>query len=87
MRITLDRNYCQRWQASCESCFASRLTQNNFDVADCCLAAVPDGREALEFRIHDRDGQLRTLTVNDQNWADAYDSWLLLWRAQAGLAA
>lgn len=38
-----------------------------------------DNKKALTFLIHDHDGN-KVLEVNDKNWADAYDSWLLLWQ-------
>lgn len=86
MKVTLDRNHCTRWQAACESCFATRLEQGNFDAANCGLLVVEDGREAIEFDITDRDGSRKVLSVNAANRADAIDSWLLLWQQQAGMA-
>lgn len=84
MKVTLDRRLCTRWQASCESCFSTRLIQNNFDAADCGLHVEEDGRQPIEFRITDRDGSQKTLVVNSGNRAEAMDSWLLLWQQQAG---
>jgi hypothetical protein len=84
MKVTLDRNHCTRWQAACESCFATRLEQGNFDAADCGLHVVEDGRKDIEFDITDRDGSRKVLSVNAANRADAIDSWLLLWQQQAG---
>lgn len=86
MKVTLDRRFCTRWQAACESCFAARLEQSNFDASNCGLSVVDDGRETIEFSITDRDGSLKTLTVTPKNRADAIDSWLLLWQQQAGVA-
>ena len=84
MIVTLDRRLCPRWQAACESCFTTRLTQNNFDVADCCLRVTQDNRSSMEFDITDRDDVRKVLTVTDRNRAAAMDSWLLLWQQQAG---
>jgi hypothetical protein len=84
MIVTLDRRQCPRWQAACESCFATRLIQNNFDVADCCLRVTQDSRPAMEFDITDRDGSHKVLNITADNRADAMDSWLLLWQQQAG---
>ncbi len=86
MIVTLDRRICPRWQASCESCFATRLLQDNFDAADCCLRVAQDARPAIEFNITDRDGSHKVLSVTPANRADAMDSWLLLWQQQAGVA-
>lgn len=84
MKVTLDRNHCNRWQGSCEACFATRLEQDNFDAADCGMQVVEDGREAIEFSITDRDGSHKTLTVTPRNRAEAVDSWLNLWKEQSG---
>lgn len=87
MRVSLDRSKCTRWQGACESCFASRLEESNFDASNCGLEVVEDGREFIEFNIHDRDGSFKTLTVTPSNRADAIDSWLLLWQQQSGMPA
>ena len=87
MKVTLDRRHCTRWQAACESCFATRLEQSNFDAADCGLNVADDGREIIEFSITDRDGSLKTLNVAPRDRADAIDSWLLLWQRQAGVVS
>lgn len=86
MIVTLDRRHCTRWQGACESCFAARLQQENFDAANCGLRVVEDGRQAVEFNITDRDGSRKVLTVTPANRAEAIDSWLLLWQKQAGTA-
>jgi hypothetical protein len=65
-------------------CFATRLTQGNFDAADCGLGVTEDGTPSIEFSITDRDGSFKTLTVNQSNWGSAYDSWLELYRKQVG---
>lgn len=87
MKVTLDRRCCTRWQAACESCFATRLQQENFDASNCGLEMLDDGRSEYEFHITDRDGSQKTLTITPQNMADAIDSWLLLWQQQSGAAA
>jgi hypothetical protein len=87
MKVTLDRRHCTRWQAACESCFAHRLEDENFECADCGLQVIEDGREAIEFNITDRDGSFKTLTVTPKNRAEAIDSWLLLWQQQSGAIA
>jgi hypothetical protein len=45
----------------------------------CMHAFEEDNKKALTFLIHDHDGD-KVLEVNDKNWPDAYDSWLLLWQ-------
>lgn len=85
MIVNLDRRHCTRWQGACESCFANRLEQRNFDAADCGLRVVEDGRDTIEFNITDRDGSHKVMTVTAANRAEAIDSWLLLWQQQAGL--
>ncbi|MEX2143824.1 MAG: hypothetical protein WD740_04460 [Anaerolineales bacterium] len=87
MKVTLDRTHCTRWQAACESCFAMRLEQSNFDAADCGLQVVEDGRATIDFEITDRDGSNKKLSVTPANRADAIDSWLLLWQQQAGMSS
>ena len=83
MKVTLDRTKCTRWQAACESCFASRLEQENFDASNCGLEMLEDGHPEYLFDITDRDGSHKTLKVSPQNMADAIDSWLLLWQKQS----
>lgn len=84
MFITLDRRFCTRCQASCESCFTTRLLQENFDAADCCLDTTQGSSATLDFSITDRDGSHKELSVTPANRAEAMDSWLLLWQQQAG---
>lgn len=79
MQIYLDRTKCVRWQAACESCFSSRLTLKEFEIADCAMAVVSDGSEDITFQIKDRDGSIKTLVITPEEEADASDSWLLLW--------
>ena len=73
MKVTLDRRHCSRWQGSCESCFATRLEQNNFDAADCGLQVLDDGRKTIDFAITDRDGSHKTLSVTPENRAEAVE--------------
>lgn len=87
MRIHLDRSKCTRWQGACEACFASHLVHGDFETADCALDVRQDGRANIEFAINDRDHSFKVLTITPVNRAEALDSWLLLWRQQAGAAA
>jgi hypothetical protein len=43
---------------------------------------VEDGRPEITFCIKDRDGVDKTLVVDENNRADASDSWLLAWQQQ-----
>ena len=79
MQVYLDRTKCVRWQAACESCFSSRLTLKEFEIADCAMAVVSDGSENITFQIKDRDGTRKTLVITPEEEAEASDSWLLLW--------
>lgn len=85
MRVILDRSNCIRWQGSCEACFANHLTKREFDTTDCVLDVEEDGRPEIVMKIYDRDGSIKSLVVNEENFGKAYDSWLLLWEEQAGL--
>ena len=84
MHVYLDRTKCIRWQAACESCFSSRLTLKEFDIADCAMAVINDGSENITFQIKDRDGTTKTLVITPEEEAEAWDSWLLLWENKQG---
>jgi len=43
---------------------------------------VDDGRDELTFLILDKDGTDKELVVDEQNRAEAYDSWRLVWEQQ-----
>jgi hypothetical protein len=49
---------------------------------DCTLEVIDDGKAERTFLIKDRDGIDKLLVVDDSNWADAYDSWQLVWEQQ-----
>ena len=84
MKVYMDRTKCTCWQAACESSFGWRLThlrEGQAYLGGCMFAFEEDGRQSTTFLIHDNDGD-KVLKVNDQNWPEAYDSWLLLWQRQ-----
>jgi len=82
MKVYLDRNYCIRWSAACESCFANHLVSGTFDTTDCVLDVVEDEDPQITFFMRDRDKEQKLLVVDENNWADAYDSWMLLYEKQ-----
>jgi len=43
---------------------------------------MDDGRDELTFLILDKDGTDKELVVDEQNRAEAYDSWRLVWEKQ-----
>ena len=84
MRVYMDRTKCPCWQASCERSFGWRLTHilEGETLPGGCIYAFEDDRQTpITFFIHDHDGD-KVLRVDDRNWPDAYDSWLLLWQRQ-----
>jgi hypothetical protein len=55
---------------------------------DCTLEISDDGQPETTFLILDRDGIDKVLVVNEENFAEAYDSWRLAWeKQQAGSAS
>ena len=49
-----------------------------------CVVEIEDeeNRDNITFFIKDRDGTEKQLEVNQENWPDAYDSWLLMYEKQ-----
>lgn len=82
MKIVLDRRSCNCWDPACESHFGWHFLREEITPVDCTLEVVEDGQDARTFLIKDRDGQDKELVVDQDNWAQAYDSWLLAWEAQ-----
>jgi hypothetical protein len=63
---------------ACESCFGwhlDHLMENDFLPSTCTLEWDDECRDEITFFVHDKDGNDRTLVVNQENWADAYESW------------
>jgi hypothetical protein len=83
MKIVLDRRSCGCYDQACETHFGWHFLRDEVTPVDCTLQIIDDGRPEREFMILDRDGVDRTLLVDENNWADAYDSWRLAWEQQA----
>ncbi len=81
MKVWMDRRWCPCWQAACEASFGWKLLRWDFAPGGCIVEAVDDGRPEITFYIKDRDVD-KVLIVTEENWAEAYDSWLLLWQRQ-----
>ncbi len=89
MKVFMDRINCPCWQASCESSFGWRLVHllnGKILPGGCMVDFEDDDQKAITFYIHDHDGD-KVLEVNDKNWPDAYDSWLLLWQRKENQSA
>lgn len=88
MKIYMDRTKCTCWQGSCEAGFGWRLEhllKGEALPGGCMYEFADDGKKWLTFLIHDHDED-KVLRVDDKNWADAYDSWQLLWQREEGPA-
>ncbi|MDH3944714.1 MAG: hypothetical protein OEV06_11525, partial [Anaerolineae bacterium] len=78
-----DRNHCQLWQAACESCFGGRVMLKDFDIEGCVMKIEEEGdTKNISIFMHDRDGTDKELLINEENWPDAYNSWMLLYEKQ-----
>ena len=87
MRIVLDRRSCQCYDQACETHFGWHFLRDELSPVDCTVEMVDDGRVELTFLILDKDGTDKELVVDEQNRAEAYDSWRLVWeKQQAGKA-
>ena len=82
MRIILDQRNCSCWNAACEAHFGWHFLRDEVTPVDCTVEVADDGQEQITFLIMDRDGTDKTLTVDESNRAEAYDSWRLAWEIQ-----
>jgi len=82
MRIVLDRRSCQCYDQACETHFGWHFLRDEVTPVDCTVEIVDDGRVELTFLILDKDGTDKELVVDEQNRAEAYDSWRLVWEQQ-----
>ena len=92
MKVYVDRNHCGVYQTACESCFGGRIQVHFGDrpegldvveVAGCVLEIKDEeDRDNITFIIKDRDGSQKELRVDQENWPEAYDSWLMLYEKQ-----
>ena len=82
MRIVLDRRSCPCYDQACETHFGWHFLRDEVTPVDCTIELVDDGRTELTFLILDKDGADKELVVDEQNRAEAYDSWRLAWEKQ-----
>jgi hypothetical protein len=82
MKIVLDRRSCNCYEPACEAHFGWHFLRQEITPVDCTLEIVDDGSQETTFLIKDRDGLDKVLVVNEANYAEAYDSWLLAWEHQ-----
>lgn len=82
MYIKLDRRSCNCYEPACETHFGWHFLRDEVTPIDCVIEMTDDGNDELTFFILDRDGVDKTLVVNKDNHAEAYDSWLLAWEEQ-----
>jgi hypothetical protein len=82
MKIYLDRSVCKCWEAACEQDFTDKYLGKEIKPTACTVAVVEDEKEELVFFIKDRDGTDKEFTVNDDNFVDAVESWMLAYAKQ-----
>jgi len=82
MKIVLDRRSCNCWDPACETHFGWHFLRDEITPVDCTVDIEDDGKEQITFFIKDRDEVDKILVVDDENRADAYDSWLTAWEKQ-----
>lgn len=82
MRIVLDRRSCQCYDQACETHFGWHFLRDDVTPVDCTVKMVDDGQDEVTFLILDKDGTDKELVVDEQNRAEAYDSWRLVWEQQ-----
>jgi hypothetical protein len=82
MKIVLDRRSCTCWEPACETHFGWHFLREEITPVDCTLEIVDDGSPDTTFLIMDRDGLDKVLVVNQDNLAQAYDSWIIAWEQQ-----
>lgn len=82
MKIVLDRRSCNCYEPACESHFGWHFLREEITPIDCVIAMTDDGNKELTFLILDRDGVDKTLVIDKNNQAEAYDSWMIAWEEQ-----
>lgn len=81
MKVYMDRKYCTCWQASCEAVFGWKLINQDFAPGGCVVSTEEDGQQDITVYIKDNEDD-KVLIITEDNWAEAYDSWLLLFQKQ-----
>jgi hypothetical protein len=82
MKIVLDRRMCKCWDPACEAHFGWHFLGEEVLPIDCTVELVDDDSSDRTFYIKDRDESSKVLVVNQDNWVQAFDSWLLAWEKQ-----
>lgn len=82
MKIVLDQRSCNCWDPACETHFGWHFLRDEITPVDCTVDIEDDGKEQITFFIKDRDEVDKVLVVDEDNRADAYDSWLTAWEKQ-----
>ena len=86
MKIILDRRSCNCYEPACEAHFGWHFLREEITPVDCTVDMVDDGRSEVTFLIKDRDGEDKTLVVNEENRDLAYDSWMQAWEEQRSVS-
>ena len=85
MQIEMDLESCPTWMGACESCFGyhlARTMKGDFQPSACTIKWDNECQEEITYLLRDKDGQDKVLVVNQENWADAYNSWSQLLATQ-----
>lgn len=82
MKILIDRRECNVYDQACEAHFGWHFLREEITPVDCAVKVIDDGRSDRTFVIQDKDGQEKVLVVDNDNLAEAYDSWILAWQKQ-----
>jgi hypothetical protein len=87
MKIYIDRRYCNCWAAACETCFSWHYMGDEIKPNYCLLDVVEDKQPERVFHIKDRDGVDKVFVVDENNWADVQDTWMLTFEKEQGAEA
>lgn len=82
MKLVLDRRSCACWEPACDSHFGNYFLGEEVKPVDCLVSMEDDGKDEITFVILDRDGLDKTLVIDQDNRADAIDSWHKVWEVQ-----
>jgi hypothetical protein len=82
MKIIIDRTMCNVYDPACEAHFGWHFLREEITPVDCAIEVIDDGRPERTFVIKDKDGKEKVLVVNEENLAEAYDSWILAWEKE-----
>lgn len=84
MKIHIDRRKCTCWAAACETCFSSNYLGEEIKPNYCLIETVEDGSPDRTFLVTDRDGVDKILVVDETNWSDFQDAWMLSVEKETG---